>query len=72
MVYCTMLQFYKTRDSKGLEVSINPLHVAQIESDSVNKDYSFVIMSSGRRYLIGENCIKLTDKLEKLANYDGC
>lgn len=66
-----MLQFYKTKDSTGLEVSINPTYVAQIESDSVNKNCSYVIMSSGRRYLIGENCISLTNTLEKLANYNG-
>lgn len=67
-----MLQFYKTKDIWGLDVSINPVYVAQIESDSVNNEHSYVIMNLGRRYLIGENCIKLTDKLEKLANYDGC
>lgn len=66
-----MLQFYKTKDSTGLEVSINPTYVAQIESDSVNNEYSYVIMNSGRRYLIGENCITLTNTLEKLANYNG-
>lgn len=66
-----MLQFYKTKDIWGLDVSINPLYVAQIESDSVNNDHSYVIMNSGRRYLIGENCITLTNTLEKLANYNG-
>jgi hypothetical protein len=66
-----MLQFYKTKDSTGLEVSINPTYIAQIESDSVNKNCSYVIMNSGRRYLIGENCITLTNTLEKLANYNG-
>lgn len=66
-----MLQFYKTKDSTGLEVSINPTYVAQIESDSVNNEHSYVIMNSGRRYLIGENCITLTNTLEKLANYNG-
>jgi hypothetical protein len=66
-----MLQFYKTKDIWGLDVSINPIYVAQIESDSVNNEHSYVIMNSGRRYLIGENCITLTNTLEKLANYNG-
>jgi len=71
VVYCTMLQFYKTKNSLNDEVSINPNYVTQIESIG-SGNWSMVTMNSGKQHLVNENCYKLTDKLEKLANYDGC
>lgn len=67
-----MLQFYKTKDESGLDISINPNYVAQIESYTGSESLSFIIMSNGKRYLINENQLSLTEKMEMLANYNGC
>jgi uncharacterized protein YlzI (FlbEa/FlbD family) len=67
-----MLQFYTTTDEGGLKISINPNYVAQIESYTGSDSLSFIVMNCGKRYLVKENCIELTKKLEKLANYNGC
>ncbi len=67
-----MLQFYKTTDEAGLDISINPVYVAQIESYTGSETLSFIIMDNGKRYLVKENCKELTERLEKLANYVGC
>ena len=67
-----MLQFYKTTDESGLEISINPHYVAQIESYTGSDSLSFIVMDGGKRYLVKENCKELSEKLEKLANYGGC
>lgn len=67
-----MLQFYRTTDESGLEISINPNYVAQVESYTGSESLSFIIMDGGKRYLVNENCVELTEKLEKLANYNGC
>lgn len=69
-----MLQFYKTKNSRGLEVSINPSCVSHIEEFGLvdTENWSKITMNLGQIYIINENCYKLTDKLEKLANYDGC
>jgi uncharacterized protein YlzI (FlbEa/FlbD family) len=67
-----MLQFYKTKDEAGLDIAINPLYVAQIESYTGSDTLSFIIMDGGKRYLVKENCVELSERLEKLANYGGC
>ena len=67
-----MLQFYKTTDEAGLDIAINPLYVAQIESYTGSESLSFIVMDGGKRYLVKENCIELAERLEKLANYGGC
>jgi len=67
-----MLQFYKTKDEAGLDIAINPLYVAQIESYTGSDTLSFIIMDGGKRYLVKENCVELAERLEKLANYGGC
>jgi uncharacterized protein YlzI (FlbEa/FlbD family) len=67
-----MLQFYKTTDEAGLDIAINPLYVAQIESYTGSDSLSFIVMDSGKRYLVKENCVQLAERLEKLANYGGC
>ncbi len=67
-----MLQFYKTTDESGLDISINPQYVAQIESYTGSESLSFIVMDGGKRYLVKENCIELAERLEKLANYGGC
>ena len=67
-----MLQFYKTKDEAGLDISINPKYVAQIESYTGSDSLSFIVMDGGKRYLVKENCIELAERLEKLANYGGC
>ena len=66
-----MLQFYTTTDESGLDISINPKYVTQIESYTGSESLSFIVMSNGKRYLVKENCTELTNKLEKLANYKG-
>jgi uncharacterized protein YlzI (FlbEa/FlbD family) len=66
-----MLQFYTTTDESGLDISINPIYVAQIESYTGSESLSFIVMSNGKRYLVKENCQELTERLEKLANYKG-
>lgn len=65
-----MLQFYKTKDHSGIDIAINPTSVAHLEQDKQN--WCYVVMQNGRRYYINEDCIKLSDKLEMLANYKGC
>jgi uncharacterized protein YlzI (FlbEa/FlbD family) len=67
-----MLQFYKTKDEAGLDIAINPLYVAQIESYTGSDSLSFIVMNGGKRYLVKENCVELAERLEKLANYGGC
>ena len=67
-----MLQFYKTTDEAGLDIAINPLYVAQIESYTGSELLSFIVMDGGKRYLVKENCKELAERLEKLANYGGC
>ena len=67
-----MLQFYKTTDESGLDIAINPQYVAQIESYTGSESLSFIVMDSGKRYLVKENCKDLAERLEKLANYGGC
>ncbi len=67
-----MLQFYKTTDESGLDISINPQYVAQIESYTGSESLSFIVMDGGKRYLVKENCKELAERLEKLANYGGC
>jgi hypothetical protein len=67
-----MLQFYKTTDEAGLDIAINPLYVAQIESYTGSDSLSFIVMDGGKRYLVKENCVQLAERLEKLANYGGC
>lgn len=67
-----MLQFYRTKDESGLDISLNPKYVAQIESYVGSESLSFIVMENGKRYLVKENCDLLTDKFEKLANYNGC
>lgn len=67
-----MLQFYKTTDESGLDVAINPKYIAQIESYTGSDSLSFIVMDNGKRYLVKENCSELADRLEKLANYNGC
>ena len=67
-----MLQFYKTTSEAGLDIAINPLYVAQIESYTGSESLSFIVMDGGKRYLVKENCIELAERLEKLANYGGC
>jgi uncharacterized protein YlzI (FlbEa/FlbD family) len=67
-----MLQFYKTTDEAGLDIAINPLYVAQIESYTGSDSLSFIVMNGGKRYLVKENCVELAERLEKLANYGGC
>jgi uncharacterized protein YlzI (FlbEa/FlbD family) len=66
-----MLQFYTTTDESGLDISINPIYVAQIESYTGSESLSFIVMNNGKRYLVKENCAELTTRLEKLANYKG-
>jgi uncharacterized protein YlzI (FlbEa/FlbD family) len=66
-----MLQFYTTTDESGLDISLNPDYVAQIESYTGSESLSFIVMSNGKRYLVKENCKELTERLEKLANYKG-
>ena len=66
-----MLQFYTTTDESGLDISVNPIYVAQIESYTGSESLSFIVMSNGKRYLVKENCAELTTRLEKLANYKG-
>lgn len=67
-----MLQFYRTIDESGLNISINPEYVSQVESYVGSDSLSFIIMNNGRRYLVKENSDKLTENLEMLANYNGC
>jgi uncharacterized protein YlzI (FlbEa/FlbD family) len=66
-----MLQFYKTTDESGLEIAVNPVYVAQIESYTGSESLSFIVMDGGKRYLVKENCKELAERLEKLANYGG-
>jgi uncharacterized protein YlzI (FlbEa/FlbD family) len=66
-----MLQFYTTTDESGLDISVNPIYVAQIESYTGSESLSFIVMNNGKRYLVKENCAELTARLEKLANYKG-
>lgn len=66
-----MLQFYTTKDESGVDIAINPNSVAQIEAYLGRNDFSLVVMNSGRKYNINENCIILSKQLERLANYSG-
>lgn len=67
-----MLQFYKTKDESGLDISVNPNYVAQIESYTGSDSLSFIVMDNGKRYLVKENALELTEKLTMLANHRGC
>ena len=67
-----MLQFYKTTDEAGLDIAINPIYVAQIESYTGSESLSFIVMDGVKMYLVKENCKELAERLEKLANYGGC
>lgn len=66
-----MLRFYKTKEESGIDISVNPNYVTQIESYTGSETLSFIIMEGGKRYLVNENCFELTEKLEKLANRSG-
>lgn len=66
-----MLRFLKYQDGDDMMV-INPVYVAHVHNDP-NKKESVVTMCDGRRYVLPvSDCIKLSEELEKLANYGGC
>lgn len=65
-----MLTFFKFQDGDN-EVVINPIYVAHMNNEG--KKETILTMCDGRRYSLPTNeTIKLSEQLEKIANYNGC
>lgn len=65
-----MVRYFKFKQGEDMVV-INPVYVAHMHNEPATKE-SIITMCDGRRYLLPvEDCIKLSEELEKLANYGG-